>query len=156
MVIVTKDRKSHIQKSEFDKARFLNFFSEIVKDTEIDFDNGIIETIKEECIDYIESLHEIEAVKLFDVIIRYTNDKIDQNNPKLTYLSASALRRKLYKDASKQRGYYYRNQYGDYLNIVVKLIEMGIYDDCLLVRWRFYQSACINAHVRYDYYCHFL
>lgn len=129
---MTKDRKSHIQKSEFDKQRFLNFFNEIVEDTEMEFDSSIIETIKSECIEYIESLQEIEAVQLFDVIIRYTNDKIDQNNPKLTYLSASALRRKLYKGASKQRGFNHRNHYGDYFNLVVKLVELGIYDECLL------------------------
>ena len=132
MVIITKDRKSHIQKSEFDKQRFLNFFDEIVLDTDIEFETTIIEEIKSQCIEYIEGLQEIEAVRLFDIIIRYTNDKIDQNNPKLTYLSASALRRKLYKGASKNRGYYHRSQYGDYLNLVVKLIEMGIYDECLL------------------------
>ena len=132
MTIITKDRKSHIQKSEFDKARFLNFFDEIVADTGLELDLKIIQEIKDECTDYIEGFEVIEAKKLFDVIIRYTNDKIDQNNPLLTYLSASALRRKLYKEASKNRGYYYKNKYGSYLPLVVKLIEEGIYDESLL------------------------
>lgn len=132
VTIITKNRKSHIQKSQFDEQRFLAFFDEIVKDTELDFDKSIIDEIKSECIEYITSMQEIEAERLFDTIIRYTNDKLDKDNPQLTYLSASALRRKLYKNASKHRGYYYRTQYGDYLNLVVKLIELGIYDDSLL------------------------
>ncbi len=132
MTVVTKNRKSHIQKSEFDEQRFLNFFNEIVVDTGLEFNETIIQEIKDESIDYIKGFEEIEASKLFDVIIRYTNDKIDQNNPLLTYLSASALRRKLYKEASKNRGYYYKNKYGNYLQLVVRLIEEGIYDDCLL------------------------
>lgn len=132
MTVITKNRKSHIQKSEFDKERFLNFFDDIVKDSDEKLNESVVQEIKNECIEYIESMNEIEASVLFDIIIRYANDKIDKDNPKLTYLSASALRRKLYKEASKNRGYYYKNQYGDYLNLVVKLIEQGIYDDCLL------------------------
>lgn len=132
MVVVTKNRKSHIQKSDFNEERFLSFFNEIVEDTGLTFTDAIIEEIKTECLVYIYSMKELEASTLFDIIIRYTNDKIDQNNPQLTYLSASALRRKIYKDASKNRGYYYKNKYGEFLPLVVKLIEQGIYDDCLL------------------------
>lgn len=132
MVVVTKNRKSHIQRSEFNEERFLDFFDDIVSESKHKLSNQVIEEIKTESLDYIYSQKEIEAKHLFDVIIRYTNDKIDKDNPKLTYLSASALRKKIYKEASNNRGYYYKNQYGDFLQLVVKLIEDGIYDDSLL------------------------
>lgn len=135
MTIVTKNRTSHIQKSEFMLERFERFFSEIVEDTGLQLDESVLEEIKQLVIDDVTSRKEIEAIKLFDLIIRYTNDKIDQNNPNLTFLSASALRRKIYKEASKNRGYYYKNKYGDYLSLVVKLIEQGIYTEELLKKY---------------------
>lgn len=132
MTLVTKNRKSYIQESEFMLERFDRFFNEIIEESAREYDNNLIEEIKKLVIRDVTSRDKIEAIALFDLIIRYTNDKTDKNNPDLTYLSAATMRRKLYKEASKNRGYHYKNTYGDYLSLVVMLIEEGIYDASLL------------------------
>lgn len=132
MTLVTKNRKSYIQESEFMLERFDRFFDEIIEESGREYDKELIDEIKKLVIRDVTSRDKIEAIVLFDLIIRYTNDKTDKNNTDLTYLSAATMRRKLYKEASKNRGYHYKNTYGDYLSLVVMLIEEGIYDPSLL------------------------
>lgn len=135
MTIITKDRISHIQKSEFSKERFNRFFDEIVKDSEKEYDSNKLEQIKQNIFDYVYSKEELEAEKLFDLIIRYANDAITPNTPEFSHLSAATLRRKLYKQASKNRGFDYRNGYGDYYSFVVQMVEQGLYDESLLKQY---------------------
>jgi ribonucleoside-diphosphate reductase alpha chain len=132
MTLITKDRKSYMQKTPFDPERFNRFIDEIVEDTGKEFNNEQIETLKEKLINEIQLKKEIEAEKLFDLIIREANDMIDKNNPHFTYLSASAMRRKLYKQASKERGFDYRKGYGDFYSLVYSLTERGIYSNDIL------------------------
>jgi ribonucleoside-diphosphate reductase alpha chain len=132
MTLILKDRKSHIQKSEFDLPRFNRFVDEIVLDSGVQLDETSIETIKKNVADFVLSRKEIEADKLFDLIIREANDMITANTPEFTYLSASALRRKLYKHASKNRGFDYKKGYGDFYSLVYQLTEQGLYADDLL------------------------
>lgn len=135
MTIITKDRKSHIQKSEFMEERFDRFFGEIIKDSEREYDQELLKKIKENVFDYVYSRSELEAEKLFDLIIRFSNDCISPSSPDFTYLSASALRRKMYKQASKNRGFDYKNGYGDYYSFVVQMVEQGIYDESLISQY---------------------
>jgi len=135
MTIITKDRNSHVQKSEFMLERFERFFNEIIEDSEKQYDQDILNTIKENVLDYVESKEEVEADKLFDLIIRASNDQISEKNPDFTYLSASALRRKIYKQASKNRGFDYKNGYGDYYSFVIQMVEQGIYDEDILTSY---------------------
>ena len=132
LTVITKDRKSHIQETEFDRERFRRFVDEIVIDTERDFNKDTIDTLKEKIIDYVESKQKIEAVKLFDLIVREANDLITPNTPEYTYLAASSLRRKLYKHASKNRGFDYKKGYGDYHSLVIQLTEQGLYSQDIL------------------------
>ncbi|MFS0643841.1 ribonucleoside-diphosphate reductase subunit alpha [Siminovitchia sp. 179-K 8D1 HS] len=135
MTIITKDRKSHIQKSEFMEERFDRFFNEIIIDSEKQYDKELLKTIRDNVFDYVYSREELEADRLFDLIIRYSNDCISPKHPDFTYLSASALRRKLYKQASKNRGFDYKQGYGDYYSFVVQMVEQGIYDESLLEKY---------------------
>lgn len=132
MTLVLKNRKSHIQKSEFDPSRFNRFVDEIVEDTGKTYTVDQIEALKSKLIDEVKSRKEIEADKLFDLIIRESNELIDKYNPHFTFLSASAMRRKLYKQASKERGFEYKKGYGDYYSLVYSLTEKGIYSDDLI------------------------
>jgi ribonucleoside-diphosphate reductase alpha chain len=129
---VLKDRKSHIQRSDFDEKRFKRFVDEIVIDTGKEFDPQEIEELKVKLIQEISTRKEIKAEALFDLIIRESNDKINQFTPQYTYLSASTLRRKLYKEASTQRGFDYKKGYGDYYTFVYMMTEKGIYSDDIL------------------------
>jgi ribonucleoside-diphosphate reductase alpha chain len=132
VTLILKDRKSYIQKSEFEVKRFNRFIDEIVDDTGKSFSKEQIDQLKEKLIAEITSKKEIEAEKLFDLIIREANERIDKYNPHFTFLSASAMRRKLYKQASKERGFDYRKGYGDYYSLVYSLTEKGIYSDDLI------------------------
>lgn len=132
MTVVIKDRKSHIQKSAFDKERFCRFVDQIVADSGYKFNKEAIDTIKKNVIEYVLTKEEIEAERLFDLIIREANDMITAQTPEFTYLSSSTLRRKLYKQASKNRGFDYHRGYGDYYSLVVQLTEQGLYSEDIL------------------------
>lgn len=132
MTLITKDRKSHIQKTGFSEERFSRFVDEIVQDSSKPFEKEIIEDLKVRISDYVLSKTEFEADKLFDLIIREANELITADTPEYTHLSASALRRKLYKQASKNRGFDYKKGYGDYYSFVIQMIEQGLYDEALL------------------------
>lgn len=115
--------------------RFERFFKEIVEDSEHDYNVELLEKIKQDVLDYVEARTEVEADKLFDLIIRASNDQISTKNPEFTFLSASTLRRKLYKQASKNRGFDYKDGYGDYVVLVNRLVEDGIYEESLIKKY---------------------
>lgn len=132
LTLITKDRKSHIQKTTFDESRFSKFVDEIVLDSKKSFNENTIEQIKNSVINQLEGRSEIEAERLFDLIIRESNDHISKENPQFTYLSASALLRKLYKRASKERGFDYKKGYGDYYSFVIMMTEKGLYSEDII------------------------
>ncbi len=132
MTLIIKDRKSHIQKSEFDESRFRRFVDEIVTDSQRAYDEATIELLKNNIIVQLEGRSEIEAERLFDLIIREANDNISKDTPEYTYLSASALLRKIYKRASKERGFEYRKGYGDYYSFVIMMTEKGLYSEDII------------------------
>ncbi|MFD0587629.1 ribonucleoside-diphosphate reductase subunit alpha [Paenibacillus sp. GCM10027627] len=131
MTIVLKDRKSYIQKTQFSEQRFNRFFDEIVKDSAQEYDNQL-EEVRLNVIDEVLSRDEIYADKLFDLIIREANEKISAATPYYTFLSAATLRRKLYKHASKERGFNYKEGYGDYLSFIRMMTEKGLYSEEIL------------------------
>lgn len=128
---ILKDRKSYIQKTDFDIERFNRFFNEIVIDSEKEYDEQL-ETVRQNVIEEVLSRDEVYADKLFDLIIREANEAISEDSPQYTYLSASTLRRKLYKSASKERGFNYKTGYGNYSSFVIMMVEKGLYDKSLL------------------------
>ncbi|MGV6935841.1 ribonucleoside-diphosphate reductase subunit alpha [Paenibacillus sp. CMM36] len=132
MTKVLKDRKSYIQQSDFDHERFERFFHEIVMDSGKSFEENDLKELKDKIISEVLSKQEVKADYLFDLIIRESNDRINQFTPQFTYLSASTFRRKKYKEASKERGFDYKVGYGDYYTLVKMLTEKGIYSDDIL------------------------
>jgi ribonucleoside-diphosphate reductase alpha chain len=132
MTYILKDRKSYIQRTEFNEERFNRFFNEIVIDSEKEYPEDELEDIKNKVVSEILSKNEIYAEKLFDLIIREANEKISKDTPQFTYLSAATLRRKLYKLASKERGFDYKKGYGDYYGLVKMLTEKGLYSEDVL------------------------
>lgn len=132
MTVVLKDRKSYIQRKEFDTVRFEKFFDEIVVDSGKQYEESTLVCLKEKLIEEITCRDEIYADKLFDLIIREVNEEISAQTPEFTHLSAATLLRKLYKQASKERGYNYRDGYGDYASFVRMMTEKGLYSTDLL------------------------
>lgn len=135
MTIILKDRKSYIQKSEFEVERFSRFFNEIVKDSEAQYSEYELQELKEKLIDEIQYKDEIYADKLFDMIIRESNEMISVKTPQYTKLSAATLRRKLRKQASKERGFNYKDGYGDYISFVRLMTENGLYSEEILTAY---------------------
>lgn len=117
------------------EERFERFFREIQEDAGRDFNQESVERIKQNVRDDVYSRKEVPAERLFDLIIRYANDEISEKTPEFTWLSASALRRKIYKEASKNRGFDYKEGYGDYYSFVVQAVEQGIYHKSLLQKY---------------------
>jgi ribonucleoside-diphosphate reductase alpha chain len=112
--------------------RFDRFFNEIVEDTDREFNTEALENIKKRVIGHVLDRKEIYADKLFDLIIREVNEEISEEFPHYTHLAASTLRRKLYKEASKNRGFDYKKGYGDYYSFVIHMTEQGLYDESIL------------------------
>lgn len=127
MTLVLKDRKSYIQKKEFSEERFNSFFDEIVIDSGKDYPLADLNEIKNKIVDEVTCRDEVYADKLFDLIIRESNEMISADTPQYTYLSAATLLRKLYKQASKERGFNYKDGYGDYPTFVRMMVEKGLY-----------------------------
>ncbi|UGO49203.1 ribonucleoside-diphosphate reductase alpha [Bacillus phage vB_BanH_Emiliahah] len=134
MTIITKDRGSYTQEKPFDPQRFYNFIQELYEETsnKEKIDKKIIDDIYKEVLDFIQSKSKVEAVRLFDYIIRETNTRITAKTPELTYFSAAVYRRFLYKQASKLRGFDYKKGYGDYYTFVREQVEAGTYSEQLL------------------------
>lgn len=129
MTIILKNRQSYIQRSEFEQDRFERFIDDIVEDTGKFFIKPQIDELKEACIRDINTKKEIEAEKLFDLVIREATERIDRKTPRFMFIASSAMRRKLYKKASKERGFDYRKGYGDYYSFVKMMVEKGIYTE---------------------------
>jgi ribonucleoside-diphosphate reductase alpha chain len=132
MTKILKNKESHVQQMDFDRLRFSNFLNEVVKDAGRSFKDEEVKELEEKLVDEILAKDNIEAWKLFDLIIRESNDKIDKYNPHYTFLSASAMLRKLYKKASKERGFDYRKGYGNYPTLVRMMTQKGLYSDDIL------------------------
>ena len=137
MTIITKDRGSYIQEKEFDKERFHSFFMELVEDTNYqeEFKDSTLQDIYDATVSMISARKKVEAERLFDFFIREINGKVSANETKLVYLSATVLRRKQIKQASKLRGFDYRKGYGDYYSLVKQLVEQGKYDEVILEKY---------------------
>lgn len=134
---ITKNRNSYIQKIDFDDKRFYNFIMDLYEETK---DNHLID--KQDIVEIYENVksvvlekEEVEADKLFDFIIRESNGMISEDNPNFTNFSASVYRRKLYKQASKNRGFDYKKGYGDYYSFVIQMTEQGLYDASILEKY---------------------
>lgn len=137
LTIITKDRKTYIQRLEFDEERFEKFIFELYEETR-DKEKINKDEIKQICEDvkaFVLTRKEVEAERLFDYIIRESNGRISSKTPQFTNFSASVLRRKMYKQASKYRGFDYHNGYGDYYSLVKLLVEEGKYDTSLLEQY---------------------
>jgi ribonucleoside-diphosphate reductase alpha chain len=132
LTTILKNRESYVQEKDFDKLRFSNFLNEVVKEAGRSFSEDEVKSLEESLVANILDKDEIEAWKMFDLIIRESNDRITKNTPHFTFLSASAMLRKLYKSASKERGFNYKKGYGDYPTFVRMMTEKGLYSDEIL------------------------
>lgn len=129
MTKILKNRESYVQTKDFDNLRFTNFLNEVVQNAGRSFTPNEINEMEDSLVSQILDKENIEAWKLFDLIIRESNDRTSPKTPNYTFLSASALLRKMYKQASKERGFNYKKGYGDYPTFVRLMTEKGLYSD---------------------------
>ncbi|QEG13730.1 putative ribonucleoside-diphosphate reductase alpha subunit [Bacillus phage vB_BspM_MarvelLand] len=134
---ITKDRGSYIQEKPFEPQRFYNFIQGLLDET-VEKDRINKDTINEvysELVDFIQTKKKVEATRLFELIIREINSRVTEKTPELTSFSAAVYRRFLYKQASKLRGFDYKDGYGDYYTFVREQVEAGKYSEQLLEKY---------------------
>lgn len=129
MTILVKDHGAHVH---FTLEQFEQFFQDIVNSTNKTFNSTSLFHLKNKVITQMETRDEMNENHLLDWIIREANDAITKETPNLTFLSAAALLRKLYKNAAKGRGNEVNQMYGDYYSFVVMMTEQGLYSNDLL------------------------
>lgn len=135
--------KSHMRTLEFDPERLTAFILRGLKNIEVN------ENTKEEYLKKmkrsISVLKEVESKNISDTLIKealvLTND-IKDNDGYVTpdYLknigwnkfARYVLLHQLYKRASRNRSYHSKNNYGDFLGLVITLTEKGLYTPDLL------------------------
>jgi ribonucleoside-diphosphate reductase alpha chain len=147
LTTILKNRESYVQKKEFDLPRFSSFLDEVVKEAGRPFKDAQVSGLMDELVEFITTKEEVEAGKLFDYIIQKSNDKITPRTPHYTFLSASAMLRKLYKNASKQRGFNYRDGYGDYPTLVRILTEKGLYSEEILQNYTYEELQLAGSFI---------
>lgn len=132
--LITKQRETYIQEKEFDVERFVKFVDSIIDETtnKEDMDSEILQEITDAVISLVESQNKVEADKLFTYLIRETQSRITTNTLSLSNFTSAVYLRSLYKQASKLRGFDYKQGYGDYASHVVAMVERGKYSEDLL------------------------
>jgi ribonucleoside-diphosphate reductase, alpha subunit len=129
---ILKNRESYVQETDFSRERFNKFLNEINESAQIKLSDEKLKTLEDILLQRIESRDKIDAKSLFDLIIKESNSLITQNSHEYSFFSAATFLRKLYKEASKERGFFYKDSYGDYYNFLLVLVEKGIYSDELI------------------------
>lgn len=132
MTIVTKNRGSYTQESEFELDRFKEYFFEIVEDSGHEQDPQVMNSVLEDTIAFVQGFPKVDADKLTTYIINHLYEKFGTQNPEVKWVVASALRRKLYKQVSVTRGFDYKDGYGSFYQLVKLCVERGMYHIDLL------------------------
>ena len=131
MTLVLKDRKSYIQKKEFDQVRLFNFIDDVMKE----FPHLDNEKYKNRIIKSTFSLEEIKAEEITNRLVLNAVDNITLNEPDWAYVAGRLYLKKLYKQAAYNRSYDAAERYGSYYGLQKKLGEMGIYSETILKKY---------------------
>lgn len=135
MTIITKDRGSYIQETEFNLERFNKYFWDIVDDTGHTHNKDVLQEALGKTVEFIESFPKVKAEKLSEYIIRHVNEYITTSTPDIKWVVASAFRRNLYKTVSITRGFDYKKGYGNLYQLVKLGVERGMYHEDLILQF---------------------
>ena len=86
----------------------------------------------EKCIDSLDGKKDYTHEQIINLFILNALERINQNDPDWTYVAADFLRRQLYEEAAKNRGYDPKEQYGSLYDLIQILTDKGIYTEELL------------------------
>jgi ribonucleoside-diphosphate reductase alpha chain len=139
MTVVIKDKGK--RRKEFDKDRLGTFIRRGIKDTySLDVGKFI-----EKCVRTISQRSEIAATEITALLTlnalemvgeaTNANEKINLNNLDWRFFARYILQMELYKRASKNRAYDAAEKYGDYYGNLKVLVDKGLYDPMLLVKY---------------------
>lgn len=121
------------KQSRFDQHRFQESLEQMFKDSGRigQFSKSERENFMQNLLYRIEARPEIESMDLYDYIIRESNERTDEKTPQYSYLSASVLLKKLYKKVARTRGYAYGDEYKNFADFVIEMVEKGVYSPVL-------------------------
>lgn len=132
MTIITKDRGSYVQETEFELERFAKYFWDIVEDTGHSHNKEVLQEALNKTVEFVQGFPKVKADKLSEYIIRHVNDYISTSNPDIKWVVSSAFRRNLYKKVSITRGFDYKKGYGNLYQLIKLGVERGHYDESLI------------------------
>lgn len=75
------------------------------------------------------------SAKTVDILIKNALENIDETGPEWTFMASRLYLRKLYQQASEQRGFAAEAKYGDFYELIYNLTKFGIYSDNILNKY---------------------
>ncbi|AEQ34260.1 ribonucleotide reductase large subunit [Bacillus phage Bastille] len=134
MTVITKNRESYVQEKEFDAARFVDFVDSIIDETKDKekLNSEELQEITDTVLSFVSAKKQVDASSLFTYLIREAQARVTTDNLELLNFTAAVFLRSMYKEASKLRGFNYKDGYGDYASHVVAMVERGKYSQVLL------------------------
>lgn len=119
------------EKSLFDLTRFQNALDGMYQESgrSQQFSKNERDNFLQNLLYRIEVRPEIDSLDLYDYIVREANERTDEKMPQYSYLSAAVLLKKLYKKVAASRGYRFGEEYRNYADFVLQMVESGVYSD---------------------------
>lgn len=112
----------------FDEARIIRFIDSILEE----FPHLKAEDYKARIVRSIASKEEFVAEEITNRLILNAQDLISKEEPDWTFVAARIYLKKLYKQAAYNRSYDASEKYGDFIGLLKKLGELGIYSEDIL------------------------
>lgn len=125
MTIVTKENGA--RKLELDEQRIRKHIQEKLEVVNQVFEDKMVRQIK--------AHDEISGDKLNEILITGAIGEMDEADTGWQFVAARKEKLKLYKTASKNRGYHSSKKYGDFYKLVTKLVNIGIYSPALVEKY---------------------
>lgn len=111
----------------FDEGRLRTFIEDVLGVEEEAFANKVVRLVTAK-----ESVH---ADHIIDLIIKTALENVDEVGGHWSFVAAKAYLQRLYKQASKNRGYETEQQYGSFYELQKELVEKGVYNSNILDRY---------------------
>lgn len=111
----------------FDEGRLRTFIKDVLGVEEETFANKVVRLVT--------AKESVNADHITDLIIKTALENVDEVGGHWSFVAAKAYLQRLYKQASKNRGYEAEQQYGSFYELQKELVEKGVYNSNILDRY---------------------
>lgn len=123
--------KGDSRKLPFDPERLITFIDGVVSE----FPQLDATKFKERVIRTITGKAEFNAAQITETLINAALDETKIEAPAWTYVAARFYKKRLYKEAAKNRSYDATEQYGDFYGLLKRLATDGVYSSNILAEY---------------------